>query len=142
MKIKLVVIGKLKEKIYKERIDEYVKWINKDLPIELIFLKENKKDKINKKLKNHMRSQDHVICVSEEGKAKSSIQMSRFLFKGTRDLVFFMGGPDGHPKFIMEKADTVLSLSLMTFPHEMALLILAEQIYRAISIKKGTKYHR
>ena len=89
-----------------------------------------------------MRSQDHVICVSEKGKAKSSIQMSRFLFKGTRDLVFFMGGPDGHPKFIMEKADTVLSLSLMTFPHEMALLILAEQIYRAISIKKGTKYHR
>jgi 23S rRNA (pseudouridine1915-N3)-methyltransferase len=142
MKIKLVVIGKLKEKIYKERIDEYVKWINKDLPIELIFLKENKKDKINKKLKNHMRSKDHVICVSEKGKAKSSMQMSRFLFNGTRDLVFFIGGPDGHPKFIMEKADTVLSLSLMTFPHEMALLILAEQIYRAISIKKGTKYHR
>ena len=142
MKIKLVVIGKLKEKIYKERVHEYVKWINKDFPIELIFLKESKKDKINKKLKNHMESQNHVICVSEKGKAKSSMQMSRFLFNGTRDLAFFIGGPNGHPKFIMEKADTVLSLSEMTFPHEMALLMLTEQIYRAISIKKGTKYHR
>ena len=65
----------------------------------------------SEKLKNHMGAQNHVICVSEKGKAKSSMQMSRFLFNGTRDLVFFIGGPDGHPKFIIEKADTVLSLS-------------------------------
>ena len=55
---------------------------------------------------------------------------------------FILGGPNGLPKIAQEKANMVLSMSEMTFPHEMALLILTEQIYRAISIRKGSKYHR
>ena len=142
MRIKLLVIGKLKEKTYRNRINEYIKWINKDIPIELIFLKDNTEDKISKKLSSHITHQDHVICISEEGEKQSSIEFSEFIFDITRNLIFIVGGPDGHPKDIKEKANQILSLSKMTFPHEMALLILTEQIYRAISIKKGSKYHR
>jgi len=142
MRIKLLVIGKLKEKTYRDRINEYIKWINKDIPIELIFFKDNTEDKISKKLSSHITHQDHVICISEEGEKQSSIGFSEFIFDITRNLIFIVGGPDGHPKDIKEKANQILSLSKMTFPHEMALLILTEQIYRAISIKKGSKYHR
>ena len=53
-----------------------------------------------------------------------------------------MGGPDGHSESIIKKIDFNLSLSKMTMPHEMAALVLTEQIYRAFSIKKGSKYHR
>ncbi|MDP6169049.1 MAG: 23S rRNA (pseudouridine(1915)-N(3))-methyltransferase RlmH [Candidatus Marinimicrobia bacterium] len=142
MKIKLLVIGKLKEKAYRDRINEYIKWINKDIPIELIFLKDSTENKISKKLRSHITHQDHVICVSEEGGKQSSIGFSEFIFDITRNLIFIVGGADGHPKDIKEKANQILSLSKMTFPHEMALLILTEQIYRAITIKKGSKYHR
>ena len=142
MKIKLLVIGKLKEKAYRDRINEYIKWINKDIPIELIFLKDSTEDKISKKLSSHITHQNHVICISEGGEKQSSIEFSEFIFDITRNLIFIVGGPDGHPKDIKEKANQILSLSKMTFPHEMALLILTEQIYRGISIKKGSKYHR
>jgi len=53
-----------------------------------------------------------------------------------------MGGSDGHPPELFNKIDYILSLSKMTMPHEMATLVLTEQIYRALSIKKGSKYHR
>ena len=53
-----------------------------------------------------------------------------------------MGGPDGYPKDLLNQADFTLSLSKMTIPHGMATLVLIEQIYRAFSIKKGSKYHR
>ena len=65
MKIKILAVGKLKEKAYQNRIGEYVKWINRDIPVELIFLKDN--DKVNKKLLAHINSKDHTICLSEEG---------------------------------------------------------------------------
>ena len=58
MKIKILAVGKLKEKAYQNRIGEYVKWINRDIPVELIFLKDN--DKINKKLLAHINSADHT----------------------------------------------------------------------------------
>ena len=55
---------------------------------------------------------------------------------------FIIGGPDCIPRYIKEKANQIFSLSELTFPHEMALLILAEQLYRAVSIEKGRNYHR
>ena len=63
-------------------------------------------------------------------------------FERTQDLTFFIGGPDGHPQIIEKESKSILSLSNLTLPHEMALLVLTEQIFRAISIKKGSKYHR
>ena len=140
MKIKILAVGKLKEKAYQNRIGEYVKWINRDIPVELIFLKDN--DKINKKLLAHINSADHTICLSEEGEKRSSKEFSKLLFNKALDHTFIIGGPDGLPRYIKEKANQIFSLSELTFPHEMALLILAEQLYRAVSIEKGRNYHR
>ena len=140
MKIKILAVGKLKEKAYQDRIREYVKWINRDIPAELIFLKDN--DKVNKKLLAHINTKVHTICLSEEGKKRSSKDFSKLLFNKALDHTFIIGGPDGLPRYIKEKTDQILSLSELTFPHEMALLILAEQLYRAVSIEKGRNYHR
>ena len=82
------------------------------------------------------------ICLSEEGIQHNSVQFSEFIYSSNRNLVFLIAGPDGHSKIIKEKSDQIISLSNLTFPHEMATLILTEQIFRAISIKKGSKYHR
>ncbi len=140
MKIKILAVGKLKEKAYQNRIGEYVKWINRDMPVELIFLKDN--DKVNKKLLAHINSKGYTICLSEEGEKRSSEEFSKLLFNKAVDHTFIIGGPDGLPRYIKEKANQIFSLSELTFPHEMALLILAEQLYRSISIEKGRNYHR
>ena len=140
MKIKIIAVGKLKEKAYQNRIGEYVKWINRDIPVELIFLKDN--DKVNRKLLANINSKNHTICLSGEGEKRSSEEFSKLLFNKALDHTFIIGGPDGLPTFIKEKANQIFSLSELTFPHEMVLLILAEQIYRAISIEKGRNYHR
>ena len=140
MKIKILAIGKLKEKAYQNRICEYVKWINRDIPVELIFLKNN--DKVNKKLLAHINSKVHTICLSEEGEKKSSKEFSKLLFNKALDHTFIIGGPDGLTKYIKKKANQIISLSELTFPHEMALLILVEQLYRSVSIEKRRNYHR
>ena len=140
MKIKILAVGKLKEKAYQDRVGEYVKWINRDIPVELIFLKNN--DKVNKKLLAHINPKNHTICLSEEGEKRSSKEFSKLLFNKAIGHTFIIGGPDGLPEYIKEKANQIFSLSELTFPHEMALLILAEQLYRAVSIERGRNYHR
>ena len=142
MKIKIVVIGKIKEKIYQQRILEYMKWVNQDIQTDMIVLKDANGKKLNQKLKPYLNSDNYTICVSEDGIQLSSKQLSKFIFDKTQNLTFFIGGPDGHTEVIRKKSNSILSLSHLTLPHEMALLVLTEQLFRAISIKKGTKYHR
>ena len=64
------------------------------------------------------------------------------LYNSNKDLIFLIGGPDGLPKIIKKKSNHVISLSNLTFTHEMSILIITEQIFRAISIHKNSKYHR
>ena len=141
MEIKIVVIGKLKEKIYQRRVQKYLKWMSKDVKIEIVYIKDiNNKNitKLDKLKKNNFFS----ICLSENGIQMSSNAFSKFIFNNKEKLSFIIGGPDGHSSEILNEADYILSLSKMTMPHEMATLVLIEQIYRAFSIKKGSKYHR
>ena len=109
---------------------------------QLIILKEHSSKKLDQKLEPYLHSDNYTICVSEEGSHLSSKQFSKFVFEKKQDLTFFIGGPDGHPEMLRKGANSILSLSKMTLPHEMALLVLTEQIFRAISIQKGSKYHR
>ena len=141
MEIKIVVIGKVKEKIYQRRVQKYLKWISKDVKIEIVYLKDTNNKiltKIDKLKKNNFFS----ICLSENGIQMSSNAFSKFIFNNKEKLSFIIGGPDGHSSEILKEADYILSLSKMTMPHEMATLVFIEQIYRALSIKKGSKYHR
>ena len=142
MKIKILVIGNLKEVQFKHKINQYLKWINIDCPIKLIPLKDREDKKIIKVITKHISHDDIFLCLSEEGIQKNSVQFSEFIFSSNRNLVFLIAGPNGHSKIIKEKSDQIISLSNLTFTHEMATLILTEQIFRAMSIKKGSKYHR
>ena len=142
MKIKLVCVGKIKEKLYKERVNKYLKWIEKDIKIEMILLKDGNKKILNNSLKKHLYSNYSKTCISQEGVQYSSIKFSKFLFDQNQDLAFFIGGPEGHSEIIKKSIKRSISLSTFTMPHEMALLVFMEQIYRAVQIKKGSIYHR
>ena len=142
MNIKIIIIGKVKEKIYQKRILEYIKWIKLDIKTQIIILKESNTKKLDQKLSSYIKSEVNTICVSEEGSKLSSKQFSKFIFDTNQDLTFFIGGPNGHSEIVRRGANSILSLSNMTLPHEMAVLVLTEQIFRAISIQKGSKYHR
>ena len=140
MFIKIILTGKIKEKIYDKKVQKYLKWISRDSNIEIIVVKNSNKivNQIDKLKKNNF----FCVCLSEHGENLHSNAFSEFIFSNGEKIVFIMGGPDGHPKNIIKKTDFNLSLSKMTMPHEMATLVLTEQIYRALSIKKGSKYHR
>ena len=93
---------------------------------------------------NNLRSNNNIIiCLSEEGKQFNSVELYSLLlnFKNKK-INFLIGDTDGISSDIKKKSDLVLSLSPLTFPHELARLILIEQIYRAISISNNSPYHR
>ena len=141
MKIKLLTVGKIKEKVYKHKVDEYIKWIRKDLKLDFITLKDKKTKNLDISLKTYYSSS--IFCsLDEDGEKMNSYEFSDFIFKTNKTLVFFISGPDGCPEIVKKNSDHIVSLSDFTFPHEMATLILIEQVYRAISIQKNSKYHR
>jgi len=88
---------------------------------------------------------DFLIVCDERGKEMSSVEMSELLKKhqmiGTKRLVFFIGDAKGVGPYMKERAKAFLSLSKMTFPHELARVVMLEQLYRACTIMRGEKYH-
>ena len=142
MHIKIVLIEKVKEKSYLYKIKKYLDWLSKDAKIEIITFKKSKLNNQLKKIRDLKKNNFFCIFLSENGKNFDSNSFSKFIFNCQHKIVFIMGGPDGYPKDLLNQADFTLSLSKMTIPHGMATLVLIEQIYRAFSIKKGSKYHR
>ena len=114
MEIKIVVIGKLKEKIYQRRVQKYLRWISKDVKIEIVYIKDiNNKilTKFDKLKKNNFFS----IFLSENGIQMSSNTFSKFIFNNKEKLSLIIGGPDGHSSEILNEADYILSLSTSIF---------------------------
>ena len=93
----------------------------------------------------HIKNTDKVILLDERGKCYSSIEWSKAIEKettsGTKSLVFIVGGAYGFSKEIYDRADSKLSLSTMTFSHQIIRLFFIEQLYRAFTIIKGEPYH-
>ena len=142
MTIKIIVVGRLKEKSYSDRIKKYIKWVSNDIKIDIIYFKDSQSKKIEDQITKLSKINFFNICLSEQGDSLSSKEFSNLLFNNNQDIAFFIGGPNGHTKKSCDESDKILSLSAMTLPHEMATLILIEQLFRALSIKKGTQYHR
>ena len=142
MHIKIVLIGKIKEKAYNEKIQKYLEWLSRDVKIEIVTVKDSNSNKITYQIDKYKKSNFFCICLSEHGKNLNSISFSKFIFADSENIAFILGGPNGHPKNLIKEMDFNLSLSKMTMPHAMATLVLVEQLYRAFSIKKGSKYHR
>ena len=131
-RLSINAIGKIKKSWIREGINQY----KKRMPD--LIINEFKSFKID----NH-RDNSIIISVSEEGKYFSSNEFSSLLlnFKNKK-IKFLIGDADGISPYIKQQSDLLLSLSPLTFPHEMARLILIEQIYRAISISTNSPYHR
>ena len=155
MKIKLIIIGKTKsefliagENEYQKRLKHYCKFS------ELIISGIKNSGKLSKKelkvkegnlILGSIKNNDYVILLDDKGHALSSTGFAGFLNKkmvsSTNELVFIVGGAFGFSESVYKRANAKLSLSKMTFSHQMVRLIFKEQLYRAFSILKGEKYH-
>ncbi|MBD3311391.1 MAG: hypothetical protein GF349_02755 [Candidatus Magasanikbacteria bacterium] len=153
LKIHIVLIGKLKEnywiqaeKEYLKRLSPYAKVTITSVP-ERSFGKGDDKERVKKiegeKLKKYLGG-GIVVAMDESGKQMDSIEFAKFLGDNStkgEEIKFVIGGPLGLDKSIIEKVDYVVSLSKLTFTHQIARIILIEQIYRAATIINNKKYH-
>ena len=144
--IKLIQIGKNKDKLLKDKIEYYSKIINSDSKFEIIELKDQNKKTSEKEFRDIISKtkSNFIFILSEEGKEYTSKEFSKrikSISETYKNIIFCIGGPAGFEKPITW-GDEIISISKMTFTHEMCQLFLIEQIYRAIEIKKGSKYHR
>ena len=142
MHIKIIYVGKMRDRIYDKKFRKYFEWISQDAKLEIITLKGSNSSKVINQIDNLKKNNHFIICLSEQGKNFDSISFSNFVFSCGNKIVFILGNHNGLPLELIKKSDLNLSLSKMTMPHEMANLVLIEQIYRAFSIKKGSNYHR
>lgn len=155
MKICLLVIGKTDEEylrhgleIFTRRIPHYILFEMKIIPDvknSKNMSEEQQKDKEGELILQQVLSSDEVFLLDEKGMEVSSVEFARFLEKkmlsGLRRLVFVIGGPYGFSSDVYSRANGKLSLSKMTFSHQMVRLIFTEQLYRAFTILKGEPYH-
>jgi 23S rRNA (pseudouridine1915-N3)-methyltransferase len=146
MKIKLISVGRSKDKNLHSLIEEYKKKISYDAKLEVLEIKDSNPEEEGRKileLLNNIKEPSFVFALSEEGKEHTSTEFAHKLrqLSFDRTIVFVIGGPFGLSEKAKENAE-LLSLSKMTFTHEMARLFLLEQIYRALSIIKNKKYHK
>ncbi len=147
MKIKLIFLGKKKTNSLTDLIMSYFSRIQKEITTELIFISNSnkKKDLYSKKINNCINNNDVVFLIDENGKHYDSISFSekikRQLQNSSKSIVFIVGDAYGFPVNLYNISSEIISLSKFTFPHEIARLIIVEQLYRAITIIKNHPYH-
>lgn len=155
MKITLLSVGKTEEKYLNQGIDIYLKRLKHYIKLELIEIPELKntkglsqdqqKAKEAELVLKKTVATDYVVLLDERGQELSSLQFADLLNKrmlaSTQNLVFIIGGPYGFDDTVYQRANDKLSLSKLTFSHQMVRLFFAEQVYRAFTILKGEPYH-
>lgn len=155
MKISLVVVGKTDSKELNTLIEGYVNRLKHYTKFEILTiadiknaktLSENEqKTKEGDLILKHLKNGDYVVLLDEKGEQYSSIQFSNFLQKrmnsGLCNLIFVVGGPYGFSDTVKNRGNCMISLSKMTFSHQMVRLFFAEQLYRAFTILKNEPYH-
>ena len=155
MKISIFCMGRTRERFIQDGIEKYLRFLKPYAPTELNVLREEKVEdlrdapRIRKleaaKIKKAISPNAYVVALDERGREFTSHEFAAFmdkaLEKGTREMSFVLGGAMGLDESVTGKADTVLALSRWTLTHEMARLVLLEQLYRAFTIIKGKTYH-
>ena len=159
MNIKIITVGKLKEKYLRDGVQEYVKRLGAYAHVELIEVPDEKipnnpslaeetlvKSKEGRKILDHVKQNDFMILLDVASREMDSVAFSQYIEKkmidGYSTIVFVIGGSLGHGEDVLTRADFKLSFSPMTFPHQLMRLILVEQIYRAFKIMKNETYHK
>ena len=155
MKIKLIAIGKTDSKDLQPLIEEYSKRLSFYVSFNFEIIPDIKNAKnLSKKqqkiaegneLLKRIEKSDTIIILDEKGKTFSSVEFSVFLQKkmnsGLKNLIFIIGGPYGFSEEIYQRANAKISLSTMTFSHQMVRLFFCEQLYRAFTIINNHPYH-
>ena len=155
MNIKLLTIGKTDNKNLQALIDEYTKRLGFYIKFDLEIIPDIKnvknlseaqqKEKEGELILSKITATDHLILLDENGKTFSSVGFSEFLQKkmnaGIKTLVFVIGGPYGFSETVYKQAVGKVSLSEMTFSHQMVRLFIIEQIYRGFTILRNEPYH-
>ena len=147
--IKVICVGKIKEKYFLEAIEEYKKRISKYSKLQMIELPDynyDKKKTINeegKNILNKINDKDFVVTLEISGKKLSSIELSDFISKNiSNNIVFVIGGSYGLSSEVLNRSNYSLSFSSLTFPHQLFRVILLEQIYRSFKIINNENYHK
>jgi len=139
MKIKLIFLGKKKNSALNDLVMDYFSRIQKEINSELVFFSNYKKQH------SIFNNDDIVFLVDEKGKHYNSISFSKKLKNKIQNspkrIVFIVGDAYGFPLDLYRRCDETISLSKLTFPHEIARLVIVEQLYRAIMIIKNHPYH-
>ncbi|HUM55767.1 MAG TPA: 23S rRNA (pseudouridine(1915)-N(3))-methyltransferase RlmH [Bacillota bacterium] len=149
MNIKIICVGKSKERYWTEASAEYLKRLGAYCTCCLEEVKESISDDPQEKgesILKKIRKSDYVISLEIRGKELSSEEMADMIEKtgimGISDICFIIGGSLGLSKKVTERADLRMSFSKMTFPHQMMRVILLEQIYRSFKIIRKERYHK
>ena len=139
-RIRVLTIGKLKRSWLAEGVAFYAK----RLPgLEVVELKDSTQAKEAEAVRQARKPGERLVLLSEEGQTLDSVKFAELLSSWTSDRVaLVIGGADGHATTLRQQADLLLSLSALTLPHELARLVLMEQLYRASTILQGSPYHR
>ena len=149
MLIHLICLGKLKDISLEAIENDYLKRLT-SLKLKIIELKaqaqnpEKEGMDVWDKIQNLNLKSPYIVLLDEKGSQMPSVDFSKWIFdkmSQAKQLVFVLGGAEGHAEFIRNKAQEKLSLSKLTFPHKLARIIMVEQIYRAMTIEQGHPYH-
>ena len=156
--INVLCIGKIKEKFFKDAIQEYSKRLSKYCKLTILELPdekipENASSKIEEKIKekecenliNHIKKDSYIIALDLKGKVFDSIALSKHieeLSNITSNITFIIGGSLGLNKEILNKCNESICFSKMTFPHQLIRVFLLEQIYRSFKITNNETYHK
>lgn len=155
MKILVLFLGKTDKEYIKEGINDYVKRLSFYLPFEVKVIPDLKnnsnlsvevqKEKEGQLILEQINKGDQLVLLDEKGQEFSSVEFSKWVEKkmiaGIRQLVFAVGGPYGFSEDVYQRADYKISLSRLTFSHQMVRMIFVEQLYRAMTILKNEPYH-
>lgn len=154
MKTELILVGKTTDKLYAHGIDDYSERITHYMPFGITTIpalkntkslsEEQQKTAEGELILKQIQPSDTVVLLDERGAERTSMETAAWLQhkqQTTRRLVFVIGGPYGFAEAVYKRADEKISLSRMTFSHQMVRLVFAEQLYRACTIIKGENYH-
>lgn len=143
--IKIICVGKLKEKYLTDACLEYKKRINKYTNIELIELKDSNIQKEKEEILKHLDKKDYIITLQLDGESVDSVELARKIdkvFLNNPNITFIIGGSDGLDDEIKKLSNYSLSFSKLTFPHQLFRVMLLEQIYRCFKILNNETYHK
>ncbi|HSN85048.1 MAG TPA: 23S rRNA (pseudouridine(1915)-N(3))-methyltransferase RlmH [Polyangiales bacterium] len=144
MRIKIVAVGKAKDRDLRALLSDYYARIDRYAKLEEVEIKDAAPDEVTARLSRAIPERSRVVALEVDGRAYGSRDLAAWLGRAENDsvqtVVFLIGGAYGLPGELSRAADLRMSLSAMTFPHRLARLVLAEQVYRAFTILRGEPY--